>query len=210
MIAPKRRSSEDSLPIPSSLRRYDGRTAWVTLPNGPTQVAGGSPPPRPPAPLPAASAARGGLLRNDAQRMAVRLRARRMNSSTATSRARMRTRVELVCDPFDRLTVRSRYDSAGGVRQTRFSHRPPAFRTAKAPVAPCRNRWSVQNNTNQWTIATGPDAGENAADQFVIQSMAVLTVSASGRSTSRSKRTPGRVGRTRTLRLSNGPAAFRL
>jgi len=32
------------------------------------------------------------------------------------------------------------------------------------------NRWSVQNNTNQWTIASGPNMGDSAAVQFVIQS----------------------------------------
>lgn len=32
------------------------------------------------------------------------------------------------------------------------------------------NRWSVQNNTNGWTIPSGPNAGKGAATQFTIQS----------------------------------------
>ena len=36
--------------------------------------------------------------------------------------------------------------------------------------SPAPNQWSVQSNTNQWTIASGPNAGDTAGTQFVIQS----------------------------------------
>jgi len=36
--------------------------------------------------------------------------------------------------------------------------------------SPVPNQWSVQNNTNLWTIASGADAGDVAGDQFVVMS----------------------------------------
>ena len=35
--------------------------------------------------------------------------------------------------------------------------------------SPVPNQWSIQNNTNEWTIASGSQAGDRAADQFTLQ-----------------------------------------
>lgn len=43
----------------------------------------------------------------------------------------------------------------------------PSCQSTGNPVA---NQWSIQSNTNQWTIGSGPNKGDTAQTQFVIQS----------------------------------------
>jgi hypothetical protein len=47
---------------------------------------------------------------------------------------------------------------------------PNSFGGCPTSGSDVANQWSVQNNTNGWTIASGPNAGHGAATQFVVMS----------------------------------------
>ena len=92
--------------------------------------------------------------------------------------------------------------------RTRFSHRPPASTGCKSSGSPVANQWSVQNNMNDWTIASGDQRRRQAATQFTIQSeRKSRAASASGTSTCTSAELPQHVLST-DRRLSD-PAACR-
>jgi hypothetical protein len=170
MMAPKEtfvgRFFADSIELGSDTK-VDG--LGLTLPNGPTQVAGG-PPPRLPAPLPAPPPPVAGcyvMMPNGWQSV-----------PCATD--------EFIDSHFPRPDAQLALSSFatpsivyGQVEVTipKVASEQNAFLASTASIANCQssgspvpNQWSVQNNTNQWTIASGPDAGDDAAAQFVIQS----------------------------------------
>ena len=179
----------------------------LTLPPGPAQVAAGRP--RGCLRLCPRLRADGGLLRDGARRMAVGpLRDGAVHRQPLPPSG-CATRVDSL-RPRRSSTVRSRSRfRRWRPSRTRFSHRLPAS-NCQSSGSPVPNRWSVQNNTNQWTIASGPDAGDDAAAQFVIQSDGSTNGICIWQVDVTAQKYPKTRGRTRTLSLSNGPVAFRL
>jgi len=140
----------------------------VTLPSGPPQAAGG-PSPRLPASLPAPPPEEGCYV----------------NTSSGWRRVACATQ-DFINSHFPHPDVQLGLSSSataslvfGQVEATipQVTSEQNAFLASTASIPGCQssgspvpNQWSVQNNTNQWTIASGSDKGDTAAVQFVIQS----------------------------------------
>ena len=141
----------------------------LTLPNGPSPVAGGVPtqPPKP-LPVPPPSLAAGCYVNTPNGWHGVPCATDA--SSTTISRIPMHSLRNRRRDSIAGIWSGRGNDPRGDVRANAFLASTAGIPGCTGSGSPLANEWSVQSNTNQWTIASGSNAGDNAGTQFVIQS----------------------------------------
>jgi hypothetical protein len=152
----------------------------LTLPNGPPQAAGG-PPPQPPAPLPAPPSQGGCYVNTPNGWQPVECAtdafidshfphpdAQLVLSSSATQRSSATPLLVFGQVEATIPQVASEQNAPGWIPPVASEQNAPGCTSSGSPLP---NQWSVQNNTDQWTIPSGfPHAGDIAEVQFTIQS----------------------------------------